>query len=80
MLGLAGLLRPLDPLFDQNFTRTGEFTILWPALPPALGNQHTGSHHPLEVCIWKDMYTWETGVGLGWVFRASGSVILPELY
>jgi hypothetical protein len=27
VLVLVGLLQPLDPLFDQNFTRTREFTM-----------------------------------------------------
>jgi hypothetical protein len=45
-----------------------------------LGNYHARLHHPLEVCIRKKIYSFETGAGLGWVVTASGSVICPELY
>jgi hypothetical protein len=37
--------------------------------------EDAGLYHPLEVCIWKNMYTWEMGGGLGWVVTTSGSVI-----
>jgi hypothetical protein len=43
-------------------------------------NSPSLSHHPLEVCIRDNIYTWELGAGLGWDDAASGSVIGQELY
>jgi hypothetical protein len=34
VLVLVGLLPPMDPFLDQNFTRTGEITMEWAKLPP----------------------------------------------
>jgi hypothetical protein len=46
----------------------------------SLGNEHEPLHHPLEVCIREDKYTWERGAGLGLVVAASFSVICSGLH
>jgi hypothetical protein len=81
VLVLVGLLHPLVPLFVQNFTRTVKITMSWPELPRSLGYYHyICLHHPLEVCIRKNICTQERGAGLGWVAAPSGSIICPELH
>jgi hypothetical protein len=81
VLVLVGLLQPLDPVSDQNFTRTGEITTMkWAKLPPSLRRSPFYSHHPLEVYIRENIYTLEMGAGLGWVAATSGSLIGAEVY
>jgi hypothetical protein len=41
---------------------------------PIIGKLTYTLHHPLEVCIRKNIYTWEMGAGLGWVVIASASI------
>jgi hypothetical protein len=45
-----------------------------------LGKLATHLHHPLEVCIGKNIYTWEPGAGLGWDARASASTIDSDVH
>jgi hypothetical protein len=75
----AGLWQPYVPLCDYIFTRTGEVTRKWAKLHPSMRNSTYHSHHPLDVCIRDNIYTWEVGAGLGWDAAASGSIIGPEL-
>jgi hypothetical protein len=55
VLVLVGLLQLLVPLFDQNFTRTVEITMQWAELPDLWVNYIKCLHHPLEVCIRKNI-------------------------
>jgi hypothetical protein len=74
VLILVGLLQPLVPLFVKNFTRTVELLCDGQNFPD---HWAITMNVPLEVCIRKNMYTWEMGAGLGWVVTASGSVTCP---
>jgi hypothetical protein len=76
---LVGMLQPLVPLLDQIFKLELWNYKVMARTSRSLGKSRPLLHHPLEICIVKNIYKWEMVVGLGWDATASGSVIGSDL-
>jgi hypothetical protein len=68
-------------LFFLDFSRSIEFAMSWPEVADIGPGNIKPIHHPLEVCIRKNILTLYLGWGaLGWVATAVGPFVSPSFF